>query len=109
MKNLSWLKKNKSENNVVSWSIYSQYLKSTTWKNIAKENKLLASNKCEVCDSNKSIKTYHITYDRVFKETQDDLICLCYICHYKARNGCDCIKSGSLCKTCKYIKLSKDN
>lgn len=113
MQNLNWLQENEYsvlDGQTIVWSIYAQYLRSTTWKKLAKENKAIANNICTICGSNKSLRTHHTTYKRVFNETQDDLICICNVCHYKIHNGCTCYKNNKLCATCTYIdSLQKDN
>jgi len=70
----------------INWFIYSQYIRSTTWKKKAKLNKEKNNFKCERCGSQKSLRTHHKTYKRVFKEKENDLECLCNICHYKEHN-----------------------
>ena len=67
----------------MSRALYSIYLKSDEWKLIANKCKLLAGNKCSLCHSTKSLQAHHLNYNNIGEEKQEDLVCLCSICHSK--------------------------
>ena len=63
--------------------IYHAYLKTKAWEGRAVECKVRSKYQCAVCTSNKNIAAHHRTYDHVFNEKSEDLICLCGDCHSK--------------------------
>jgi len=61
--------------------LYSMYLKTPEWKRIATTCKSLVGNKCSRCGSSSNLHAHHLTYERITEELQEDLECLCSICH----------------------------
>ena len=74
-------------------SRYEEYLKSDKWKK--KREKILkrADHKCELCGSTENLHIHHLTYDNVYNEKEEDLLCVCDICHSKLHNK-DLTKKG---------------
>lgn len=64
------------------WDIqvdYNEYLKSYSWKAI-KKTKLEENPDCEICWE-PSITVHHLSYDRLWKESEDDIVSICESCH----------------------------
>ena len=62
---------------------YYSYLKSDKWREI---RNLLFEERgkcCERCGRMKNIQVHHKTYANIFRESMDDLLILCSICHKK--------------------------
>ena len=83
---------------------YSKYRKTKKWKTLASLVKEKAGNKCVFCGSEKKLVAHHHNYINLYNETEDDLICVCNICHYKIHNGCYCRKEEVQCTCCEYSK-----
>ena len=83
---------------------YSKYRKTKKWKTLASLVKEKAGNKCIFCKSEKKLVAHHHNYINLYNETEDDLICVCNICHYKIHNGCYCRKEEVQCTCCEYSK-----
>jgi len=60
---------------------YQQYLLSKKWRAKADECKRLANNRCSACESTMRLEAHHVTYDNIYNESQEDLVCLCRSCH----------------------------
>lgn len=60
---------------------YEQYLASVSWADKRDERLRLSRGMCESCGANRKIQVHHLTYERIFKEEMDDLMCLCEQCH----------------------------
>lgn len=60
---------------------YSHYLKTETWKNRAALARSRASDRCSTCNAEGTLEVHHRTYERVGRESPDDLIALCSPCH----------------------------
>lgn len=70
-------------------SNYVQYVRSSEWEN-RRANLLLArGSKCEACGFEKRLHLHHLTYARLFKEDDADLLLLCAACHEKVERGKD--------------------
>jgi len=67
-------------------TLYKKYLQSDEWKVKAEACKKLADYKCNRCDEVTKLQAHHKTYDRVGEELQEDLECLCEMCHNKEHN-----------------------
>jgi len=63
------------------------YLKTPEWKRIATTCKSLVGNKCSRCGSSSNLHAHHLTYERITEELQEDLECLCSICHAKEHDN----------------------
>ena len=63
--------------------LYYQYLESREWKKKSLSCKKKYKHKCVLCNRSKDLRTHHRTYERLFDESPDDLICLCKDCHEK--------------------------
>ena len=83
---------------------YSKYIRTKKWKTLASLVKEKAGNKCVFCGSEKKLVAHHHNYINLYNETEDDLICVCNICHYKIHRGCSCIRKDVQCKCCEYSK-----
>ena len=62
---------------------YDAYLLSREWKEKADICKLNAGYRCQLCNGEDRLVAHHKTYDRIFRELDTDLICLCTRCHEK--------------------------
>lgn len=60
---------------------YPDYIKSDEWRIV--RNRILNTRgyKCERCNSRKNLQIHHLTYERLGKEEDNDLIILCQACH----------------------------
>ena len=83
---------------------YSKYRRTKKWKTLASLVKEKAGNKCVFCGSEKRLVAHHHNYINLYNETEDDLICVCNICHYKMHRGCYCMREDVQCKCCEYSK-----
>ena len=88
----------------VDYEKYKKYRKTKKWKTLASLVKEKAGNKCIFCKSEKKLVAHHHNYINLYNETEDDLICVCNICHYKIHNGCYCRKEEVQCTCCEYSK-----
>jgi len=65
--------------------VYNEYLNSAEWDRKRRRrlslNEQLFSGYCEICLDNKATQCHHTTYNRIFKEWQFDLACICKECH----------------------------
>ena len=83
---------------------YSKYIRTKKWKTLASLVKEKAGNKCVFCGSEKKLVAHHHNYINLYNETEDDLICVCNICHNKIHRGCYCIREDVQCKCYEYSK-----
>ena len=83
---------------------YSKYKRTKKWKTLTSLVKEKAGNKCVFCGSEKKLVAHHHNYINLYNETEDDLICVCNICHYKIHRGCYCMREDVQCKCCEYSK-----
>ena len=83
---------------------YSKYRRTKKWKTLTSLVKEKAGNKCVFCGSEKKLVAHHHNYINLYNETEDDLICVCDICHYKVHRGCYCMREDVQCKCCEYSK-----
>ena len=83
---------------------YSKYIRTKKWKTLASLVKEKTGNKCVFCGSEKKLVAHHHNYINLYNETEDDLICVCNICHYKIHRGCSCMRKDVQCKCCEYSK-----
>jgi hypothetical protein len=65
---------------------YLAYLRSSTWREIAQRIKEKYGNKCAICNRTGALNVHHRTYENIFREQDEDLICLCNKCHSKFHN-----------------------
>ena len=68
---------------------YQAYINSDEWKEKAEAIKQKRGGCCELCGmpgSIMSIHLHHKTYERIGNEQDDDLVCLCRLCHAKQHN-----------------------
>lgn len=63
--------------------IYHEYLQSETWKKKRRCVLEREKGKCYICGASEHLQVHHNNYDRVFKEMDCDLDCLCRSCHEK--------------------------
>lgn len=69
--------------------MYNQYIKSDAWKNKVSEILDRDHHECQLCGRKDDLQIHHTTYDRLFHEDNEDLICLCGDCHKKAHDEYD--------------------
>lgn len=61
---------------------YHFYLGSNAWKERSRACIAMAGNKCQLCSNRDSTLTaHHNSYDNLFNEPPEDLVCLCWECH----------------------------
>lgn len=60
---------------------YEHYLLSGEWGRKRAERLKRSEGKCEACGSTYKVEVHHLTYDRIFHESLEDLIPLCQIHH----------------------------
>lgn len=70
---------------------YYDYIDSEEWKIKRAQVIERDGGRCRACLSNKYLNIHHLTYDRVFNESLNDLITVCHECHCKIH---DLGKSG---------------
>jgi 5-methylcytosine-specific restriction endonuclease McrA len=60
---------------------YKIYLNSPAWRSL--RLKILARDRyiCQLCGKRKATEVHHLTYERIGRELENDLISLCSICH----------------------------
>lgn len=70
-------------NQTLSQQRYAEHLASDYWHQVSQMVKDHAGNRCQVCNSSRSLETHHRTYANIFNEIEHlgDLICLCRKCH----------------------------
>jgi hypothetical protein len=59
------------------------YLRSSEWKEKAHRIKEKYGSKCAICNSSNKLNVHHRTYENLYHEKDEDLICLCNKCHSK--------------------------
>jgi len=63
---------------------YEEYLKTEHWRHFREEAILFFGKKCQLCNSKeRTIHIHHKTYENRGRETFNDVIPLCHICHKK--------------------------
>lgn len=60
---------------------YLNYLSSNHWKRFNSIYRKRVGNRCEFCWSDKRTELHHITYARIGKERNSDVVLLCHSCH----------------------------
>jgi 5-methylcytosine-specific restriction endonuclease McrA len=63
--------------------MYKNYLSSNAWKTKRCDVLKRAGGVCEECRFNEGTDVHHLTYQRLFRESLDDLVLLCRACHTK--------------------------
>jgi len=66
---------------------YKKYIQSEIWRSFRNRIFKKRGFKCELCDSKKNLQLHHITYERIGKEDENDVIILCQECHKKAHEN----------------------
>lgn len=63
---------------------HKDYIESKVWHNFkSKYNKSSYKQNCFSCESKFDLILHHITYERLWKEKLEDVVCLCNKCHNK--------------------------
>lgn len=62
---------------------YLAYLKSNEWRCVRRIALHAAGHRCQLCASTNKLQVHHKTYENIERETLDDVIVLCGICHSK--------------------------
>ncbi len=57
------------------------YLQSAHWKRVREKTLELNRHSCQICGSSERLEVHHITYVNLYRETSEDLACLCHECH----------------------------
>ncbi len=83
------IKKRIYQNQDIRWASYGEYLKSEQWGQLRKSKLKEVNYKCQLCNSNKELNVHHRTYERIFRESIEDLIVLCESCHRKFHKNSD--------------------
>lgn len=60
---------------------YQKYIRSKDWQARSLVCIIGAGKRCEVCSSIKRLQSHHYNYENLTKETDNDLFCLCKVCH----------------------------
>jgi hypothetical protein len=60
---------------------YGEYLKTEIWRKRAGFARSRAGDRCWTCNIEDTLEIHHRTYERVGRESPDDLIALCSPCH----------------------------
>lgn len=60
---------------------YPEYLESEEWRHRRRNVIHRAQSRCEQCGSRRSLQVHHLTYERLGREHDDDLLVLCARCH----------------------------
>lgn len=63
---------------------YLDYLKSPVWRDRRSAAMDRAKHKCAVCGEEEGLQVHHKTYERLGNEAPNDLVALCYACHWMA-------------------------
>ena len=66
---------------------YYDYIKSKQWFRLRKAYISTYGNICQICESNDGVHLHHMTYKRLTKEKDTDLLFLCEECHYLIHYG----------------------
>ena len=70
------------DNSTEWWAWYSDYLKTPQWQRRAERCKQRAGYKCERCGAaGVTLHAHHLSYKRVGKERESDLLAVCVDCH----------------------------
>lgn len=61
---------------------YRTYIRSHAWKRKAQAARERARFKCQLCGGkDQRLEVHHNTYERLGREAESDLVCLCERCH----------------------------
>jgi len=72
---------------------YAEYLTTASWQVRSWQAKDRAGWRCEGCHrSDRPLETHHLTYARVGREREDDLVVLCDECHDLAHHHPDSLQ-----------------
>lgn len=68
-------------------SDYHAYIKSSEWFKKRKKYIEKVGKFCEVCKTKKGINLHHMTYERLGKEYDEDMLFVCKVCHHQIHFG----------------------
>jgi 5-methylcytosine-specific restriction endonuclease McrA len=68
------------------WKWYSGYLRSPPWQARRRRTIALAGGMCQHCGRRRAVQVHHLTYKRVGRERDRDLVALCWSCHQRAHD-----------------------
>lgn len=72
---------------------YNAYINSDEWREKARRIRERDGYRCQICGaSDVPLEVHHLTYARLRRERDDDLITLCHDCHSKVTESWDSIK-----------------
>lgn len=60
---------------------YKTYMVSPHWRANRMRCVMEAKRECEACQNRNRLTVHHLTYENMFNEKPEDLICLCWLCH----------------------------
>jgi len=64
-------------------SEYEAYRKTGRWRKLRIAVQMRAKGKCEICHRYDGRELAHLTYERFFRESMEDMLWLCVPCHRK--------------------------
>lgn len=65
---------------------YKAYLRSAHWDIVRRRALLRAGNQCKGCESTHILDVHHLSYKRLWREKESDVIVLCRDCHALIHN-----------------------
>ena len=68
----------------MNYKTYTEYLKSSDWKQKRDQKIKRKLNRCAICSSTENIDIHHLNYKNLIDVEQSDLRKLCRRCHYFA-------------------------
>lgn len=84
---------------------YNAYLLSEAWMEKRTQRLNLSGWKCEACGGKQLLQVHHLTYERIFQESMEDLMVLCRIHHEAAE---EMKKKGAIKCTGCVVRLRTD-
>lgn len=76
-------------------SSYNAYIESEQWRARARRIRDRDNGRCAICGTTSNpLEVHHLTYDRLYDESDDDLIMLCHECHEKVTSSWHSVLSG---------------
>ena len=73
-------------------SEYHAYMRSRAWHKIRGRKLRTVCFRCEWCGTNDGLTVHHLTYERLGRERDDDMVVLCWDCHQGEQIGQPCDK-----------------
>lgn len=83
---------------------YNDYINSITWKNFKLRYYADHPRRCSACGVDGQVDLHHMTYERIGREWDDDVVPLCRHCHYAVHTQHRSSNGSLMAVTKKYIK-----